>query len=232
MPLVVFHGFKQPFGILLALVGLGGAVLLRLLVLRLLILQLLILLLLILLLLILLLLILLLLILLLVLLLVLLLLVLIALLVLLLLLLLLLLQEAAGEGEVVAGIVAFGLQLERFLVAIDGLLQASHLVGLLCAFEKAVALVMEDLGTLMVGRTGGCQSLLVMIDGLGVFLLTIEAVGKVVLPTEVDAVALQGTSVVHLSLLIALFLVVAIALSQLVTRGLSRHTRGADDEEP
>ncbi len=231
LALVVFDGFEQALGILLALVHLGRVLLrvfllaiLLVLVLRALTLLVL--------------LVLLLLVLFLVLPLLLLLLLLVLVLVVLttatlLLLLLGLLKQTSGIGQVVARVVVLGVEFQRFLIGVDGLLELLH--ALLAVFhaclEETVALVVEGVGTLLVGDFGCLERLVVVAHGIGVFLLPVEGIGEVELAAIVEAVTLESPAIGDFRLVVFLFLVVAVAVAELVAVGLSRDGDAQREEQ-
>lgn len=140
----------------------------------------------------------------------------------LLLLLLLLLQESAGVSQIVTGIVVLGIKFESFLVAIDCLLQSFHLLRLHSRLEQAVSLIMQGAGTLLVGEVWRSKSLLVAAGCLFVSFLPVEVSGEIVLSPVVGTVSLQCLAIIHLSLLVALLVIVAISLTNTMTAGLRR----------
>ena len=216
LTLIVLHGLKHTLSILaLAVLRLLLLLLLRLL-LVLLLLAVLLLLLLILLVLLLLLLILLLLLVLLILL------VLLLLILLLILLLLLLLHQAASIGQVITSVLVLGVELQGFLIAVDGLLQPFHLLRLLGCLQVTVALIVQGLSSLFLGDILTAEGLLIVAGSLSILLLPIERVGQVVLSTKVGRVPFESPAVGYLCIVIALLVVGTVALAQLMTAGLGR----------
>ena len=147
-----------------------------------------------------------------------------------LLLVLLLLQQAACICQVVASIFVLGVEFQGFLITVDSLLQTFHLLRLLGSLQIAVALIVQGLGSLLLGDTLTAEGLLVMAGSLSVLLLPIERVGQVVLPTEVGRVAFEGPAVGHLSIVIALLVVGTVAFAQLMTAGLGRRRKTENEQ--
>ena len=143
---------------------------------------------------------------------------------LLLLLLLCLLQQAAGVGQVVAGVVVLGFQLQRLLVGSHGLLEVLHALSPFVVgqsgLHQAVAFVVEGARALVVVDIGCREGLVVVAGGFVVFLLPVEAVGQVVLSAEVVAVAFQSAAVGRLGLVEVFLVVGAVAFAQRVAAGL------------
>ena len=146
-----------------------------------------------------------------------------SLLLLLLLLLLHLLEKAPGEGEVVAGVVVLGVELQGFLIRIEGFLEQFLLLVLHAGLEQAVAAVVQRVGATAVAGFGVGQGLFVVVSGIVVFPLSIEGAAEIVLAAGVGGVALQSTAVGDFGLVVAFLVILAVAFAQLMARSLCRN---------
>ena len=118
------------------------------------------------------------------------------------------------------------------MVGFYSLLEVLHalLFVLQARLHHAVAGIVKGFCTAVVVHVGSCEGLGVVHGGFVVFLLSVEARGKIVMPTEVGGVCLKGTTVVQFCLVVFLCLVVSVAFAQQLAVGLGRYVGGQKAE--